>query len=87
MGVIGVDLVDAVSGCRSRRRWPRKKRQNNKREHSTVRARSLRAATSAFPLLAGRASGVKNANSTDTQASLPPERDILRNLAHRWPGH
>jgi hypothetical protein len=28
MGVIGVDLGDAISGCEPRRRWPRKKRQN-----------------------------------------------------------
>jgi len=66
--VIGVDLVDAVSGREPRRRWPRKKRQNNKREHSTVRARSLRAAMSASSLLAGGSSGIINANSTDTWA-------------------
>ena len=57
LGVIGVDLVDVVSGCEPRRRGPRKKRQNNKREHSTVRARSLRAATSASLLLAEKVSG------------------------------
>jgi len=44
MGVIGVDLDEVISSGEPRRRWPRKKRQNNKREHSTVRARSLRAA-------------------------------------------
>ena len=41
LGVIGVDLDEVISSGEPRRRWPRKKRQNNKREHSTVRARGL----------------------------------------------
>ena len=63
-GVIGVDLVNAVSGCKPRRRWPRKKRQNYKREHSTVRARGLVATTSAYLLPDEIASG-------ETYSGLP----------------
>jgi len=41
MGVTGVDPDDSISGGGPRCRRPRKKRQTNKREHSSVRARGL----------------------------------------------
>lgn len=40
VGAIGVDRVEARSGCEPRCRWPRKKRPKNKSD-SSVRSRCL----------------------------------------------